>query len=368
MGGIAKTVSSANEAIQKALIQELGKYAPDVSAEAKKNVDAKKQEQAKQNGSAQYSHSDENIQKLAQSIVQADMKGKGAAYANDVIDVLNKRDEDEIRGKFSKGTSNTTMDKIRDYGLQDKSSTRDKSIWRDFKKEYSEEERRKLYDAMHMQYLKYAQGTIKNGGDAVISAEGKPMTIAASKITPINDGVVEYGDMARDDVGVIGQPGGIWDTLFKGVFGKIDSTYNILKSISSATGLNFANSEKISKIRNEIFERNRVEHSILPREDALEKIYNEWSSPREYVKNIGNNYNSTVENTAFNGKRDVNVHINGRLMLDCGNQSVDVIGIIQNNPMIVRRITEHVADQIYKNQNGGKTEGPGAGVRYASMA
>jgi hypothetical protein len=115
-------------------------------------------------------------------------------------------------------------------------------------------------------------------------------------------------------------------------------------------------------------DRRTVEPKVLPQEDALEKLYNEWSKPQERVVDRTNVYNDKVERNIPSGKSDINVNINGRLTLDCGNQTIDLLSLMKEDPMIVRRITEQVADQIYKNQNGGKTEGPGAGVRYSSMA
>ena len=62
------------------------------------------------------------------------------------------------------------------------------------------------------------------------------------------------------------------------------------------------------------------------------------------------------DNWVQNSKRDVNVNINGKLMLDGGGQQIDLLEILKNNPDLVRKITEVVVNQMSSNENGGKYE------------
>lgn len=194
--------------------------------------------------------------------------------------------------------------------------------------------------------------------DGIVNGDNQPMMVAAKDVTPINDGAVTLAQSSKKDVGMFLEPGGPLDTLFNGIFGEIHSVSDIFNGWL----------EEHNRQRDLMRDRSTVEPKVLPQEDALEKLYNEWSKPQERVVDRTNVYNDKVEQNIPSGKRDINVNINGRLTLDCGNQTIDFLSLMKADPMIVRRITEQVADQIYKNQNGGKTEGPGAGVRYSSMA
>lgn len=163
--------------------------------------------------------------------------------------------------------------------------------------------------------------------DGVMSGNGESMTVSASNVTPINDGSVTLTKTHPNDVGLFAKVGGPFDTLFNGVFGTV-------QRIAAA------------------FDETKYSDRSMPYQNVLNNI----------AENVGKISEDRKQ------AQDVNVNINGRLTLDCGNKSLDLVTIMRQDPMIVRRITEQVADQIYKNQNGGKTEGPGAGVRYSSMA
>ena len=194
-----------------------------------------------------------------------------------------------------------------------------------------------------------------NGGggtwDGVMDGNNRSMTVAASEITPINDGSVKLTKTHPDDVGLFAKKGGPFDTLFNGVFGTISHVSDIIDDIASRTGLH-----RISQIRNGVVERRGRKSDVLPQEDALEKLYNEWFSPKERVETRQNGFVNNEEQNAPLGKREINVNINGRLMLDSGNQSVNLMQIIKNNPDLVRKITETVILQMSSNENGGKYE------------
>ena len=52
----------------------------------------------------------------------------------------------------------------------------------------------------------------------------------------------------------------------------------------------------------------------------------------------------------------VKIELNGKLELTSGNgQSIDIIKEIQNNPMLLRSLSEMISESINKNINGGKS-------------
>ena len=82
------------------------------------------------------------------------------------------------------------------------------------------------------------------------------------------------------------------------------------------------------------------------------------------VGNDGSFVDSQSHTNGVNTPQNVNLNITGRLELTSGGQSVDIMQEIQNNPLLVRRLTEMIITQMNSNRNGGKSEMFGGG-RYA---
>lgn len=199
--------------------------------------------------------------------------------------------------------------------------------------------------------------------DGVVDAGDESSMIEAKHIVPINDGSLDYAKPDKSDIGMVfAKQGGPFDTLFNGIFDEIHITSNKIDTLlygfekftqTYVKGLSIAGTTEIHHER-------RVEADT----DYLAKLYDAWSDPQEYAKRtetISRNENN--DNSNIPSKKDVNVNINGRLMLDSGNQSVDLMTLINTNPELVRKITEAVILQMSSNANGGKYEMFG-GNRY----
>lgn len=165
--------------------------------------------------------------------------------------------------------------------------------------------------------------------DGIASGGGKDMAIVASKVTPINDGVMTAKPSKNDEI-LAAEKGGVVDNMVNGT--RRDSR-QILETL----------------------ERIATPNGVLPQDDALEKMYEAWSNPSEYAKRM-DSMSGGSGNVQPMGKKDVNVNINGRLTLDGGGQQIDLLQILKNNPDLVRKITEVVINQMSCNENGGKYE------------
>lgn len=149
--------------------------------------------------------------------------------------------------------------------------------------------------------------------DGVLSSNGKSMLTSASNITPINDGSVQLAQSDPQDVALFAKTGGPFDTLFNGIFAKINEISNVLP---------------------------RSMEYIMP----LERIFNEIS----HSKGTANNSKIQIDT--------VKIELNGKLELSNSNgQSVDIINEIKNNPILIRTLTQLISESMKKNLNGGKS-------------
>ena len=155
--------------------------------------------------------------------------------------------------------------------------------------------------------------------DGIVSALGNPMSVAASKVTPIHDGTVATTD--PQDHAIFAKTGGPFDTLFNGIFAKINEISSVLP---------------------------RSMEYIMP----LERIFNEIS----YSKGTANNSKIQIE--------PIKLIIEGKLDLGNSNgQSVDIINEVKNNPILLRTLTQLISESMEKNINGGKSTYTGGVVK-----
>ncbi|MDE5688573.1 MAG: hypothetical protein K2I18_08125 [Paramuribaculum sp.] len=146
--------------------------------------------------------------------------------------------------------------------------------------------------------------------DGTMSANGQSMTVAASSVTPIHDGSVKLAKTDPQDSAIFAKTGGPFDTLFNGVFAKI----------------------------NEVSE-------ILP------KAMNYEMPTREIVNTIKQT-NSTI--SSQNEKQSIDINIHGDLRLNTDGKSIDISKLIETDPMFIRRITDLILTQIDDNVHGGR--------------
>lgn len=163
--------------------------------------------------------------------------------------------------------------------------------------------------------------------DGIVSPNGQPMFAAAAKVTPVKDGAVTLAKTDPQDTGLFAKSGGPFDTLFNGIFAKIN---------------------EVSK--------------ILPRSM-------EYTMPLERVSGFSNG-----KDTAKNGNikiDDVKIVLSGKLELSSPNsQTIDIMKEIQSNPMLLRSLSQLISETITKNINGGKSTyvGGSASPRFNNLS
>lgn len=70
--------------------------------------------------------------------------------------------------------------------------------------------------------------------DGVVEGGGHPMSVAASKVTPIHDGSVSLAKSDPADSAIFAKTGGPFDKLFDGVFGKINEVYSFITNVGGS--------------------------------------------------------------------------------------------------------------------------------------
>lgn len=98
--------------------------------------------------------------------------------------------------------------------------------------------------------------------DGSVSGGGKPMTVSASKVTPINDGSVSGAISDPNDHAIFAKVGGPFDKLFNGVFKQVNALYqgilggknNVVPREPLGNNSEFAASDSLETFRRTISE------------------------------------------------------------------------------------------------------------------
>ena len=169
--------------------------------------------------------------------------------------------------------------------------------------------------------------------DGIVSSQGTPMAVAASNVTPIQDGSVKLAKSDPRDSAIFAKEGGPFDTLFNGVFNTVNRIYDSINSISP---------ESIIDINKSVI--SEIAPRSMQYEMPIENIshYNHKTS-EDYKSKIYTKENQTI---------DIRVH--GDLRLNTDGKTIDISKVIETDPMFIKRITELILTQIDENMYGGK--------------
>ncbi len=140
-------------------------------------------------------------------------------------------------------------------------------------------------------------------GDGVINNNNKPILAQATNVTKVQDGTSRFVQSDRKDSALFAKDGGAFDTLFNGVLNKVEA------------------------------------------------LYDAYTNPSVVSSDIGGLVSDIGGTVKF---ETLKVELNGRLDLSSGDKSVDIIGELQNNPILLRSLSRMLAQQFSKAFNGGK--------------
>lgn len=158
--------------------------------------------------------------------------------------------------------------------------------------------------------------------DSIVTSNNKHILTSAAKVTPINDGNVQLAKSDPKDTAIFAKTGGPFDTLFNDVFGRINDVYNEMHSNTSS--------------------------DVIPTEPlGKDAIFAESPSISTQSTNDGKVQIDPV-----------NIKIDGKLELTGSNgQTVDIISELNNNPMLLRAISDMIVQNISTKYYGGRPVG-----------
>ena len=160
--------------------------------------------------------------------------------------------------------------------------------------------------------------------DGMVSANGKPMYSQAAAVTPIHDGSIQMAKSDPKDVALFAKTGGPFDTLFNGIFNRIDALYEAYQDP-------------------ELTPNATIE--TLPMEDTNvgDVIRHQWD-----IATSKDTYSHSSPS------QPMELRISGSLELQSGGQSVDIMGMLRDNPLFIREISRLLTNQLSNAQNGGR--------------
>ena len=160
--------------------------------------------------------------------------------------------------------------------------------------------------------------------DGVAIGGNRPMSVAASSVTPIHDGVATIAQSDPQDSAIFAKTGGPFDTLFNGIFNRIDALYEAYQDP-------------------ELTPNATIE--TLPMEDTNvgDVIRHQWD-----IATSRDTYSHSSPS------QPMELKISGSLDLQSGGQSVDIMGMLRDNPLFIRELSRLLASQLSNAQNGGR--------------
>lgn len=171
----------------------------------------------------------------------------------------------------------------------------------------------------------------QRANDAFMSGNGNPMTVSAKTVKSINDGVAKTNPQ---DNAIFAKTGGPFDTLFNGVFGRIDEIYNNLSNDSVVPSEPIGKSQFVSSDDAMAF-GNGNPMTVSANELASQMGVN--AMPTEIII------------------KPVKVELSGSVKLEANGQSIDLMELLNKNPMLIRQLSQMISDEVGKSINGGRS-------------
>lgn len=180
--------------------------------------------------------------------------------------------------------------------------------------------------------------------DKAVPTTGKSMAVPANNIKPIHDGAVSIAKSDPKDSAIFAKTGGPFDTLFNGVFDKINEVYGMFSD-----GMEHNKELSVPSL----LPVPTVHDNVLPlssnddRNNTMKPSYTPTSQPFQ-----GNSI----------GKGQFDVTVRGEINLKVNGQTVDILRQLQEDPTLVRAITQMISESIASQKHGGKS--PYGGYRW----
>lgn len=168
--------------------------------------------------------------------------------------------------------------------------------------------------------------------DNVLFGNGKPVAVAANKVRPIHDGAVSIAKSDPKDSAIFAKTGGPFDTLFNGIFDKVNELYSVYSN---------RNYDNVSP--NIVVQPIPIAHDgVYPTPVSIDSSNMQSVSGQHITKS------NDMQKSQFD------VNIRGEINLKANGQSINILSELRENPELIRAITDLIGDSISKQTNGGR--------------
>lgn len=168
--------------------------------------------------------------------------------------------------------------------------------------------------------------------DNVLFGNGKPVAVAANKVRPIHDGAVSIAKSDPKDSAIFAKTGGPFDTLFNGIFDKVNELYSVYSN---------RNYDNVSP--NIVVQPIPIAHDgVYPTPVSIDSTNTQSVSGQHITKS------KDMQKSQFD------VNIRGEINLKANGQSINILSELRENPELIRAITDLIGDSISKQTNGGR--------------
>ena len=179
--------------------------------------------------------------------------------------------------------------------------------------------------------------------NTIIEANGEPVAVPANKVTPIHDGVISFAKPDSKDSAIFAKPSGPFDTLFNGIFDKINDMYGMFSD-------GMEHNDELST------------PYLLPVPTAHDNVLPLPTTDRNYLTKSPYPSNSQNSQWGNSGKGQFDVNVRGEINLKANGQTIDILRQLQEDPLLVRAITQMISESIASQKSGGRA--PYGGYRW----
>ena len=211
--------------------------------------------------------------------------------------------------------------------------------------------------------------------DGMVSANGKPMYSKAASVTPIHDGSIQTAKSDPKDVALFAKTGGPFDKLFNGIFSRIDAVYNMLggntstsSTINQQWNKTIKNNDPIEMMYESFnpIKMSGKQRLIVKALTDMQGVHEKEMSSKIQTLPMKNTNEGDVishqwdiaasKDTSLysSSTQPMELRISGSLELQSGGQSVDIMGMLRDNPLFVRELSRLLVSQLSNAQNGGR--------------
>lgn len=178
-------------------------------------------------------------------------------------------------------------------------------------------------------------------------------------VVRVNDAISENKHIISDpkDSIMFAKEGGPFDKMFNNIIPKVNNLYNTFGVDRSNLREFYSQNDKVIKSIEKVAQNSSISSNDMYYTNNVKPI--PIGDTKSYFKEIKET-NKLVDKTNNNSvlfEKPLEIKINGTLRLENNNgNSVDLISMVKNNPILLKELTKMISDEISSSINGGRVD------------